>query len=121
MATSEAIKARLEAERDRLKNDIQSQGNQLPLYDGSPTESHASNHSADQASDTFEEEKALAIKAQLQSQLDDVERALIKQGEGRYGACEECGNNIPAERLEALPAARLCIQCKTRAEAPRIG
>ena len=31
---------------------------------------------------------------------------------GAYGSCERCGRPIDEERLEALPAARLCLDCK---------
>jgi DnaK suppressor protein len=47
-----------------------------------------------------------------------VERALAKIEAGRYGACERCGRPISPERLEALPWAALCIECK-RAGTPR--
>lgn len=41
-------------------------------------------------------------------------RALGKIEGGPYGTCERCGNEIAAERLEALPWARLCIECKQK-------
>lgn len=53
------------------------------------------------------ENKVLA--SQLQSELDEVERALAKLDEGTYGLCETCGEGISPVRLEAMPAARFCI------------
>ena len=53
------------------------------------------------------ENKVLA--SQLQSELDEVERALAKLDDGTYGKCETCGDPIAAARLEAMPAARFCI------------
>jgi DnaK suppressor protein len=44
----------------------------------------------------------------VQSELDDVERALERLDEGRYGTCETCGAEIDGPRLEADPTARLC-------------
>ena len=53
------------------------------------------------------ENKVLA--SQLQSELDEVERALAKLDDGTYGKCETCGEAISEARLEAMPAARFCI------------
>jgi RNA polymerase-binding transcription factor DksA len=41
-----------------------------------------------------------------------VEQALERMDAGAYGSCERCGRPIDEERLEALPAARLCLDCK---------
>jgi DnaK suppressor protein len=48
---------------------------------------------------------------QLRALLVDVTRALEKFDEHSYGVCDECGNTIPQERLEALPWAALCVNC----------
>jgi DnaK suppressor protein len=50
----------------------------------------------------------------LQETLADVERALEKMDDGSFGACEGCGNGIPEPRLEAMPAAKLCIDCASK-------
>ena len=47
----------------------------------------------------------------LDAKLRDVERALVKLGEGSYGTCDACGAEIPSERLEAIPWAVLCVSC----------
>jgi DnaK suppressor protein len=44
--------------------------------------------------------------------IEDVDRALAKIDDGRYGRCDNCGEAIDRPRLEALPAARLCLDCK---------
>jgi RNA polymerase-binding transcription factor DksA len=41
-----------------------------------------------------------------------VEDALARFREGRYGVCEDCGEDIPVERLQAVPAAVLCVDCQ---------
>ncbi len=43
--------------------------------------------------------------------LADVDRALAKIEEGTYGVCDRCGAEIPAERLEAIAWAALCVRC----------
>jgi RNA polymerase-binding transcription factor DksA len=53
-------------------------------------------------------EAYLAILEQAEVELADVEHALKRLDEGTYGVCEACGGAISAERLEAVPAARLC-------------
>ena len=54
----------------------------------------------------------LTLVRSLRDTLRDVEQALDRMGAGTYGTCERCGQPIADERLEALPAARLCMSCK---------
>lgn len=42
--------------------------------------------------------------------LEDIDRAMRMLDGGTYGLCEACGLPIPAERLEANPAARFCVK-----------
>lgn len=46
--------------------------------------------------------------------LADVDRAISKLDEGTYGICDSCGEPIPAERLEAIPSAVLCVRCASK-------
>lgn len=66
-------------------------------------------HQADLGTETFEREKDISILEQVEAELADVERALRRLDEGSYGTCEACGRPIPDDRLEAMPAARLCL------------
>jgi DnaK suppressor protein len=52
-----------------------------------------------------------ALAGTLLETLREVEHALAKFDSGEYGLCESCGQPIPEARLEAKPAARLCISC----------
>ena len=66
-----------------------------------------------------EEEAQEQTIARLLARLDDrgnaelrtIDRALILIEAGAYGTCEDCGEPIPVERLEVLPAATTCIFC----------
>ena len=49
-------------------------------------------------------------------ELDDVEAALRRMGEGTYGECVECGEDIPRARLDANPSAVRCVPCQERLE-----
>lgn len=46
--------------------------------------------------------------------LAEVDRALADLALGSYGICIECGRDIPAGRLEVLPATRYCVDCSRR-------
>jgi len=50
----------------------------------------------------------------IASTLADVDRAIAKLAEGTYGICDSCGEPIPAERLEAIPSAVLCVRCASK-------
>ncbi|HEX5501765.1 MAG TPA: TraR/DksA C4-type zinc finger protein [Thermomicrobiales bacterium] len=111
-----ALRARLEAERGRLRGDLAELGTEVAvlgqsqqLEGGSP-----GNHFADDATDIVEQEKDLALIEGLRGRLYDIERAIERMDRGAYGRCERCGQPIAPERLEALPSARLCITCKAR-------
>jgi YteA family regulatory protein len=73
-------------------------------------------HQADMGTETFEREKDLSILEQVEAELADVEHALRRLDDGTYGTCEVCGRPIPDERLEAMPAARLCLEHQAEAE-----
>ena len=44
--------------------------------------------------------------------IAQIEKAIHRIDDGTYEVCEECGDGIGAERLEALPFASQCIDCK---------
>jgi DnaK suppressor protein len=56
--------------------------------------------------------KRLAFKRQLSESLAEVEHSLHKLDDGTYGVCDNCGQPINRARLEALPQANLCLNCK---------
>lgn len=74
------------------------------------------NHMADDATEAFEQSKGLSLQQTIKHQLTEVNYALRKFNEGTYGVCEQCGQTIDWARLEALPAARLCIRCQQHSE-----
>ena len=69
---------------------------------------------ADSSHVTAERGEAEALAGQLRDALEDVEAAIGRLEAGTYGLCEKCGQPISPARLEAMPAARLCITCASR-------
>ena len=59
------------------------------------------------------ERSYLALSAQAQAAVEEIDRALEKIAAGTYGLCEQCGQPIPKARLRALPYAALCVACKS--------
>ena len=111
---------RLEEERARLAG-VRTGVSESSGLDESEGESVAElssidQHQADLGTETFEREKDLAIIESIEAELADVEHALRRLDEGNYGICEACGRPIDEERLEALPATRLCRDDQQRAE-----
>jgi DnaK suppressor protein len=75
-----------------------------------------SNHLADLGTDYIEKEKNFYYANQEGHYLRSLEEALERIERGNYGRCEICGSMIPLRRLEAVPNARLCIDCKSQNE-----
>lgn len=71
---------------------------------------------ADLASDLFEKELAAMLGHGVRVHLMDIDLALARIDAGRYGNCEECGEEINPERLEALPRAQRCLPCQRKLE-----
>jgi DnaK suppressor protein len=69
---------------------------------------------ADTSQVTAERGEAEALAGELKEALAEVEAALDRLERGTYGQCEHCGQSITPARLEAKPAARLCITCASR-------
>jgi DnaK suppressor protein len=69
---------------------------------------------ADSGQVTAERGEVEALSGQLAETLQDIEDALAKFDEGTYGECESCHQRITEARLEAMPAARLCMNCASQ-------
>ena len=117
--TSE-VRARLEDERQRIAAEITVL---IKADRGSEADragrSGGTSDVAEQASETFEHDNSLALLRSLRVTQDQIERAVAKFEQGTYGRCDECGGPIAAERLEAIPYATLCIDCKGKSERRR--
>ncbi|MDR0473273.1 MAG: TraR/DksA family transcriptional regulator [Treponema sp.] len=68
---------------------------------------------ADIASDDIDRKMIEALDSQEMKRLKLIDSAITRIQQGKYGLCMKCGKKIPTERLEAIPYALMCIECKT--------
>jgi RNA polymerase-binding transcription factor DksA len=79
-------------------------------------------HPADIADMTMQREVDYTIKGIAEDEAQQVRLAMRRQATGRYGICDDCGQQIDPERLAVRPQATLCITCQRRfEERPRGG
>jgi RNA polymerase-binding protein DksA len=108
--TTERLHKELVEEREQLREQLRDLG--VNPDDPTSLELQFDQGFADSAQITAERNRVLSIAQGLRANLDDVEHALRRMDDGTYGTCERCGREIALERLEAVPFARLCIECK---------
>jgi DnaK suppressor protein len=71
-------------------------------------------HDPEGATIAWERSQVGALIREAEAQLAEIDAALLRIGSDEYGVCERCAEPIPAERLEARPAARRCVGCASR-------
>ena len=105
------LRSRLESEQKRLIGELeQLKASARPTderREGSPFGKRE-----EEATETLELETRLALEKRIKNQLVEIEHALSKFEDGTYGLCDLCGQAIDPARLEALPQANLCLNCK---------
>jgi RNA polymerase-binding transcription factor DksA len=109
---------RLEEERTRLQGirDNLQREQEEATSDTSGELSSFDQHPGDSGTETFEMEKNVSLLEQVEDELQEIEAAFHRLERGTYGSCQACGRPIGDERLEAMPAARFCIQDQAKAE-----
>jgi RNA polymerase-binding transcription factor DksA len=97
-----SLRSLLESERIDLRGQLHDLGweRQGPAFD---------ENFADSGQVAAEQGETRVLAGSLSDQLREVERAIEKFDIGTYGQCETCGAAIAEPRLEAMPAARYCI------------
>jgi RNA polymerase-binding transcription factor DksA len=110
----DAYRQQLLALRQRLKGDV-SQLTEEGLHKGGGEASgNLSNmpiHMADLGTDNFEQEFTLGLLQNEELLLTEIEAALRRIDQGKFGKCEECQRPIPKARLQALVYTRHCVDC----------
>jgi DnaK suppressor protein len=112
-AKMQRLRSELDEQRDNLRREIEEQGGDP---DSDDAEIDVERGFADSAHSTAERARTISVMKALRANLRWVNRALTKMDLGTYGDCERCGQPIGFERLEALPWAILCIDCKRKGE-----
>ena len=112
------LRTHLESERKRLITELEESEASVRSMDarreGSPFGKRE-----EEATESFELEKRLAVEKQIREHLVEVEHALEKFEKGTYGLCDSCGQPIAPNRLQALPQASLCLDCKAKNAKPK--
>lgn len=111
----ENLKSRLISERKELEK-ILNQFAQKNPTDDNEWETRYPNiapgdNIEDQVSEVEEYENLLPVERALESKVKDIDIALKKIETETYGKCENCNKDIPIERLQVFPAARMCNDC----------
>ena len=115
---ADVFRQRLLDERPRVLEAIDNLHHENPGSLSEETEelSFQDNHLGDVATVTFDREMASTLEENSTHVLTEIDGALGRIENGTYGVCQRCGNSIGDERLEALPWATLCIDCKRKQE-----
>lgn len=100
--------AKLQKEKAMISEEIKE--NEKPVDFGSDID-----HFEEESDEAEETSNQIAVAQDLKSRLDDIEVALEKIREGKYGICEKCGREIEEEILDVDPESRLCKNCKLAA------
>ncbi len=111
------LRAALENERDELLgqvSDLEAEADISRWRDGG-----FDDDPADSGSANLERDRAQSLSGHARRMLVEVDAALGRMDEGTYGTCANCGAAIERERLEALPYATLCMDCKRGEERRR--
>lgn len=98
------VENRLEAMmRNRAGGETEIDFTELSFYD---------NHPAELATDLQIKGIDNALAVHEKELLGDIQQAINKIEDGKYGKCELCGQEIGEERLSVIPYAKLCINCE---------
>ncbi|MCO5169715.1 MAG: TraR/DksA C4-type zinc finger protein [Planctomycetes bacterium] len=84
---------------------------------GRSAEEHHLADMDDLGGDALDQEATFALMELGGDELEQLRWALARLDEGTYGVCEDCGDEVPEERLVALPLATRCLPCQVAAEA----
>ena len=115
----ETLKEKLEKEKSNIEKNLQTFAKKDDsLADNWNTkfptvgEEYGSSSLEKSADEVEEYSTLLPIEHSLELKLKDINIALKKMENGKYGICEKCRKEIPAERLTAVPEAKTCTNCQ---------
>ncbi|SRR5258708_2185801 len=107
----ESFKKRLEERQQALRRMVSRTEEDGRIADQDPAQDIA-----DRAASSYTKEFLFSQSNNERQLLQMVESALQRLREGQFGACVNCGEEINAKRLEAVPWTRYCIGCQEKVE-----
>src|SRR5215211_3604929 len=119
--TKERLKGKLRDEKSRLlhqADELVAEAEEL-ARDREAGDTQFDEESGEGDTIAVERERDLLLSAQARHVVEEIDAALLRLRRGTYGVCSYAGRKIPLERLEAIPWADVCVDCKARAERRR--
>ncbi len=96
---------------ERVRDELEASGERSYIELAGRVTDTADESAADLIADT-----GAAIVDRHVQELRDIEAALRRMGEGGFGECSDCGDDIGFERLQAYPTAKRCLRCQGQRE-----
>ena len=119
--TLKRLRQKLIDERDqqlRHEEELQAEAEEL-AQERDPGDTQFDEESGEGDTVNVERERDLLLSASARQTVDAIDRALKRMDAGTYGVCVPAGRRLSVERLEAIPYAEECVDCKARAERRR--
>jgi DnaK suppressor protein len=113
--------ARLDDERRRAEDLMVDLRRELAAIAEATAEVPDDEHDAEGSTVAYERARVQALLAQTERAHGELVAAGDRLAQGTYRCCQHCGEEIPAERLAALPATRSCINCASGRGSGRSG
>ena len=101
------VKEKLEAERKKLIYEVLKE--ETPEDFGSDID-----HGEEEANEAESFGNRLSISQTMRQRITEIDAALSRIAEGKYGVCEKCGGKIEKEVLDVVPESRFCRSCKKK-------
>jgi len=76
----------------------------------------SSDNMADYGTDNYEQDFTLGLIENVEATVQEIDEALKRISESKYGVCEGCQEPIPKPRLSVLPYAKFCVNCQSERE-----
>jgi DnaK suppressor protein len=102
---------RLEEELAATTHLAQDLRTEAAAIEASTAESPDDEHDAEGSTIGFERARVAGLLARTEATLASIEQAIKRREAGTYETCSACGKRIAPERLQALPATTVCVDC----------
>jgi RNA polymerase-binding transcription factor DksA len=119
--TVERLRRKLVDERERhlhQAEELQAEAEAL-AKERDPGDTQFDEESGEGDTVNVERERDLMLSASARQIVEEIDWAMGRIKAGKYGLCEPADRRIALERLEAIPYAKYCVDCKARAERRR--